>query len=248
MGKAEQYTKYLGKMLDEIRNRYLQVDARFYDIVDELGEKVYDLNPRTKFEVKLKHSYKFLDEWENGDVSSAYVLDILKTWDIEDVANLSVIRPLNNFMYAHDEFAEHVKGTIAQIRSEIIPMYKMYLERMIKFFEMASKVDARQIPVTWLEVTSEVDGSIKTKCDELTLNQVVRQIDAYVLKYIDHKMFLENNMVCISEVPHGGVQRSHWIFAPEAYVNFLKKTYDINESLDTDGDVAYVKKIIGEYV
>ncbi len=242
------FTSFLDKYQSTLRKKYLRIDGLYYDIIDHLKEQIKDFEFGDEFKRNPNFNltdYTFLDDWESGLISSDEVFNIISKWDIVDVANLSTTRRLRNYKVLAAETRFVVDESLEKIRQVIIPEYIAYLNLMKRFFQKAVECDQQQVKVTWMEVTVTKEDSISKSTTELTLNQTVRQVDAYVKRHIQNAYYLGKNAIMIHEHKDDkGTARSHWLFAPESYINLMKKKYNIDDELDDSDDKNYLKDLL----
>ncbi len=243
------YTNILERYQGFLKRKFNEVEDVYYSEVDELTQKLGDLD--SKFEdvdFNLKN-FSFIKEWEEGLVDSKYVYNIVRSWDAEEIAHTSMTRRMNNFMFKYEDTADYVKYTLAQVKEKALPLYIKYIEMLKKFFEKAADCDSKQEKITWITITAFKDNTTTNYAYDFTLNQTIRQLERHVIDYADQLFYMGNNAVCFNESPDtSGIIRSHWLFAPQNYINFLKSTYKIREALDLKDDAAYVKNMIAEHI
>ncbi len=239
----KRYQSFMGRQFNES-------ETKFNDLMDELIKKLVDLGISTQ-DIPLLTIPKvsFVEDWERGLLTSKGVYNLLKGWDVNEVAHKHLTRKLTKFMFDHDTAADYVKGVLPIIKADIIPVYEKYLKTMIRFFDKARQCDEGQVELTWLEVVIE-GAKINKYVDDLTLNQVIRQINYVVAQNIDNSYFLDDNIIVIDCGLHAktGIQRTHWLFAPASYIKLLRALFDIRESLSAKDDSAYIQKLIGDYI
>lgn len=232
-----------------IRAQYSKFEDSYYELITELVEKIKDLDGYDIPSFDMAE-FEFILDWENGMQSSSEVYEILKTFDISEVAKARVVRRLENYMMANDELAEIVKHTIAQLKENSLPLYTRYLEMVRGFFLRASESENKQTKLTWLQTNIDEgnDGKTVKEIEEITLNQVIRQLDTFVIPQQASSNHLGDNVIVFDEDTDGyGLKRVHWIFGPKAAINLIRGLYDIKTSLDIHEDGAYLKRITGEY-
>lgn len=248
--KIENYTRFLGRYQNSLKIKFEKIEDEYYTIVDELIEKLDDLEPAEKWKEPPEFELgqlRIIQDWESGLASSNDVLDMLEGWDLEETARLHMTLKLRNYMFRNEEFTEYLKPVIAEVNAKVAPLYLGYLKNLKTFFTRATECDMAQIDLTWLEVV--VGKETKTSIAEMTLNQTVRQLTTFVWRYVDSSFFLGDHIICLNEGPdEKNVHRSHWVFGPKAYIDMLKEIFEINDSLDIQDDIVYIKRLIGPYL
>jgi hypothetical protein len=230
-----------------IGNQRTDIDKDYGDIIDDLMEKLYDLenNPREWPDFELVE-FEFLLDWEQGLQPSEYVHRIISKWNIEEVAKTKLTRSLTNYMFKFETTAELIKPAIEEVRLKVLPRYVQYLKALQLFFRKAAECDRMQLPMTWLQVTSK-DGDVTKDLQNLTLNQVIRQIDTFLVDNIDSCYAIEDNAACFETVSEEGGRRWHWILGPKSYLSMIKALFDVREVINLKSDIDYLKKTLAEY-
>lgn len=244
--KPASYKKFIENFQTMLQKKFSAVEEKYYAVVDELEQKLDDIDEEDIPEFTLRN-FTFLHQWEAGLISSRAVYDILKDWEPEEVAYLSLIRKLNNYMFAKEKHADLMKGVIALVKEQALPEHVKYVNHLINFFAHAAELDSKQIPISWVTVRAAPTG-LDTSCIDMPLNQLIRQLNYGILTSVNQKFYLEDNIICLNErMTKSSVLKSNWIFAPKSYINELKSIYNISEQLDPADDISYIKKLIGEY-
>lgn len=245
MTKLEKWQHFLRRRFQELENSY-------YPVVDNLVQKLADLeevNRKTLPDLDI-HQFSFLKEWQDGQISSKNVLTIIKTMDFDKVAKTQLTRRLDHFIEnkQNTRMSDYVIPCRDLILRHSVPIYVRYLNMLRQYFEKLVDVDATQEKVTWIEQIHKPDTSIELKIEDLTLNQVVRRLDTIVIPFNNSKYVVGDNTLCLDEDMAKGARAVHWIFAPKCYIDLLKKNFKVNESMDIVQETEYIKKIIGVYI
>lgn len=242
MTKIEKYQHFLRRKFQELENSY-------YPLVDDLTQKLHDIDGINKKRIPDLdiHQFSFIKEWQNGDVSSSYVLAILKTLNIHQVADTQLTRRLSNYISSRNPGVIHdyVLPCRAIIAEKSVPLYAKYLEMLVKYFEKLVEIDQTQEPVTWIEQTFIPKEETKMKVEDLTLNQVIRQLDCQVIPFNHTRYYVGDNVICLDEELSKGGYSIHWIFAPKAYIDELKSYFDVTDAMDLKSESEYIKRIVG---
>lgn len=246
-------TSNLRRYQELMGKKFKESEGAYYTVIDDLTQKLGDLDEcgggADVPDFMLKR-FPFIYEWENGEISAAQALHRLKQMDPEEVAHKHLTRALTNYMFKDNRAAEYIKGILPDIKTNIVPTYKRYLELLTRYFQKMADEDAKQVPVSWLEVSIQKDDSFRTNLTDMPVNQVINYLDTYFLRdIVKNGYFFGNNVIVIDEDwPNAAGQRTtHWLFMPTAYAGLLKSLYDINNVLDLETDREYINGIIKEY-
>lgn len=244
-------TKSLRTFQELMGKKFRESEGMYYTLIDDLTQKLGDMDECggeiPDFNIK---SFPFIHDWEHGFCSSQEVARRLKHMDPREVAHKQLTRKLTNYMFENEAASEYIKGILPEIKTRICPVYERYLCLLTRYFEKIAEEDAKQIPLTWLEVSFQKDDSFETKTLDMPMNQVINYLDTFFLFDINKNgYFFGDNVIFIEEdVPNGqGERTDHWIFAPKAYVTTLKALYDIDNALDIESAGGYIFGIIKEY-
>lgn len=252
MQVIENSTNSLRLYRDLMAKKFKESEGLYYGYVDDLTEKLGDLDfhgdtPVPGFEIR---QFDFIKDWEYGEISSADVHFFLKKMNPSDVAEKHLTRKLTNYMFQNEEAANYIKCVLPEIKSKVLPVYTRYLHMLTSYFNKLAIEDAKQEPVTWLEVAIQVDGSFKTSIKDMPINQAINILDTYFIHDVtENGHYLGNNTLVIpEEAPDGtGVRATQWLFAPAEYISLLKGLYDVDKELDLESDGAYIHGIIKGY-
>lgn len=248
MSKIQKWQHFLRRKFQETENAY-------YPIIDDLTQKLADLELHTrKGELKFPdfdiHQFSFIKDWQDGDKSSRQVYAILKTMDMPLVAETQLTRRLDHYMHGRQEtiIGDYVIPCKELVLRKAVPLYAKYLDMLVRYFAKLVEIDQQQEPVTWLEQMHNEDGTIARKIEDLSLNQVIRQLDHQVIPFSDTRYTVGDNIICLNEEMARGAYAIHWLFAPKSYIDELKKQYKIKDVMDIKQEAEYIGKLIGAYV
>jgi hypothetical protein len=236
------YTEILRHWCRFIFNAKDTSEGIYYAIIEDLTEKLDDLEIKEWPDFELVE-FDFLVEWELGVLSSSDVYEIIKKWDISQVTKKKLTRHLTDFMFKYEDAAEYIKATMVTIEEKAIPEYEKYLKAMVNFFKKAAECDSHQESIAWLQIT-EKDNVIKNSVENLTLNQVIRQLDNYVVGYAKRSYSVGDNVVCF-ETGSDGAKDYHWVVGLKSYIQVIKAMFDVTTHIkETD----VLKDKIKDYV
>ncbi len=231
-----------------LKKKYTEFDDAYWLELDELRFKIRDLGYDMP-ELRLRE-FAFIRDWQNGKVSSSQVHEIFKGMDLESVANTRITRRLSNFMLQCDDVADYVKHVIAGLKVEngAVQLYVKYLTMLRKFFEVLARIDAEQVPVTWLEqeLPDTATGSMRTRIQDMPLNQFIHFMDTFIIGSIQGTYSIGDNIIVFDE-SHDKGRMIHWVFAPKSYIDILKTLYKIKEVMPLEDEKAYLIKLIEGY-
>ncbi len=231
-----------------MENKYRELEGQYYPIVDELEQKLFDLdgiNINLIPDFTLRE-FSFVKDWQEGYVDSQYVLSIITTFDKERVAKDRLTRKLSNYMlmkHQKDAVLDYITPVRALIETHAVPLYVTYLNMMEKFFTKVTDLEKNQMKVTWIEQVTENNRLKDSSVHDMTINQVIRQIQTEVMPYNINKYFIGSNIIIFDERL---VEKNstHWIFAPAEYVDILKKEFKVYDFMDISLKDAYIKDMI----
>lgn len=235
-----------------LRRKFQLLENVYYPIVDDLAQKLSDLDgvdPKSVPDFDI-HQFSFIREWQDGDLTSQHVLTILNTLNMEKVATTQLTRRLTNYIFNKQNTiaSDYVLPCREMILTRAVPIYILYLEMLRKYFTKLVEVDQAQEKITWIEQMHNSDQSVSMKADDLTLNQVIRQLDHQVIPFNSTRYTVGDNLICLDEEMARGAYAIHWICAPKAYIDELKKQFKITDVMDIAQEADYIKKIIGVYI
>lgn len=231
-----------------LKKKYTEFEDAYWLELDELRLKVRDLGYDMP-ELRL-HEFAFIRDWQNGKVSSTQVHEIFQSMDLERVANVRITRRLSSFMLQCDDVADYVKHVIAGLKAEkgAVELYVKYLNMLRKYFEVLARIDAEQVPITWLEqeLPETATGQMRTRIQDMPLNQFIHFMDAFIIGSIQGTYSVGDNIVVFDE-SHDNGRMIHWVFAPKTYIDILKTLYKVKEALEFEQEKAYIVKLIEGY-
>ena len=237
-----------------LQKKFNQVELAYYPIIDNLTQKLSDLDTIDKKLIPdfTIEEFSFIKQWQNGEVDSKYVFDILRLQekDFEKIAIAKITRRLSNYILHKENSTaiEYVKTVRDKLLVTTVPVYRTYLDMLLKYFRKAVEIDTPQEKMTWIEQIFKSDGTSATRIWDYTFNQTVRQIDTYVLGYNEYRYSVGSNMVAFDEDLTGGVRAIHWICGPTGYINELKNQFKVTKSMDMLEEKEYIKRIIGAFI
>jgi hypothetical protein len=235
-----------------LRRRYQEVENCYYPLIDELVQKLIDLDEVNAKNIPdlILHQFAFIKEWQNGDIPSSHVLIILKSMDMNKVALMQLTRRLDNFMnsQANNSAKDYIIPCRAILVEKCAPLYSRYLLFLVKYFSKLVEIDKAQEKITWIEKFTNIDNKTTTSIADYSLNQVMRQLDSQIVPFSQTKHAVGDNIICIDEDMAKGAFSVHWLFAPKCYIDFLKKEFNIKDVMDLDKEASYIKRLIEGYV
>lgn len=244
-------TSNLRRYQELMAKKFKESEGAYYTVIDDLTQKLGDIDLQGQavpgFEL---YGFPFITDWEHGWISATSVHQRLMLMKPEEVAHKHLTRRLTSYMFQNDMAAEYIKGILPDIKTRICPIYKKYMEMLTEYFRKLSVEDAKQIPLTWLEVHHQKDGSLTTSLKDMPINQAVNHLDTYFLNEITKEGYwFGTNVIVIDEdfpTVHGD-RTTHWLFAPTAYTHMLKTMYDVVNELDLETNGKYIHGLIKEY-
>ncbi len=235
-----------------LRRKFQEVENSYYPTIDDLTQKLFDTDKSARrnppdFDIR---QFEFLKEWQNGDVSSKHVSLILNTMDLRKVADTQLTRRLKNYMKTRKDATidDFVQPVINIVLISAVPLYVSYLNMLKGYFNKLAEEDSKQELVTWIEQKHGVEKEVIKRIDDLTLNQVLRQLDNQVMPFNTSKYVMGDNLICLDEELARGAFAFHWIFAPKSYIDKIKKEYKIEEYADLKSENTYIQKLIEGYL
>ncbi len=236
-----------------LRQRFQLVENLYYSITDDLTQKLEDLSDeRDTVHIPdlTLYQFSFIKEWQDGDKSSQEVYDILETLNLENVALTQLTRRLDHYVQDKQDsvFSEYVIPCKQLIIQNAVPRYAKYLETLRRYFKKLAVIDESQEYVTWLERVYLKDDSLKTKIEDLSLNQVSRRLDCHIIPFNNTRYVVGENIICLDEEMTEGAYCIHWLFGTKSHIDKLKETFKIKDKMDIHQEAEYIKNIIGAYV
>jgi len=102
---------------------------------------------------------------------------------------------------------------------------------MKRFFRNMAEIDQRQMKLSWVQQFMKVDQGTEVVSEEMTLNQTIHHIDAFI-SGSDHQSFhLRDQVIVFSEEVGVDDRAIHWIFGPRTYIELIRKIFNIKEDL-----------------
>lgn len=241
----QRYQHFLRKKFQEMENFYYPQIQELQDKLEDLGE----IQPQHIPDFGL-HTFSFLKEWQYGEVSSEYVYKLLKGMNLASVAEKTICRRLRNFMEGKERLDSYIyiKAAHDSLQVKCAPLYLKYLECLVKYFEKMAEIDKKQVRLTWIEQIFKKDGSVASRAREISLNQMHREIDSNIIPHNDHKYMVGNNVIVFDEDLANEDLACHWVFGPQNYIELLKTSFKVTETMDCAEDKAYVQKLIGTFI
>ncbi len=248
MSKIQKWQHFLRRKFQETENSY-------YPIIDDLVQKLSGVE-----EIKASgysnlpdfdiHQFTFIKDWQQGEKSSRQVYSILKTMDMQIVAETQLTRRLDNFIHNKENSLvySYIIPCRALILQNSVPLYFKYLDMLVRYFAKLVEIDQAQEKITWLEQMHDEDGIVKRKIEDLPLNQVIRQLDHQVMPFNTSRYFVGDNIICLDEEMSRGAYAIHWLFAPKAYIDELKGQFKVTDVMDIKQEAGYISKLIGAYI
>ncbi len=235
-----------------INSRYLEFESKHDEIISELAKNLKELGCSSLPDFHV-YEFSFINDWTYGDKSSREVKNILSSlWSDSfskaDVARNRLTRKLLNFTDTRDGVSNLIKEAISRINLEVVPVYIVYLSVMENYFNSAAMFDEDQEKLQWIEL-----DLTEKKMGSFYINQVIRQIDTYLLDTGNEVCFsmVGDNVIQINELREEKDSEkviSHWIFGPSAYISQLCKLYNITIYSPIEDEVEVLEKLIEEYV
>lgn len=238
-----------------LRRKFQETENSYYPIMDEFTQKLADLEIHTRTGI-LKmpdfdiHQFSFIKDWQIGQKSSKEVYSILKTMNVSEVAETSLTRRLDHYRANNKTqvIADYIEPVKALILKNSVPLYSSYLNMLVRYFAKLVEADMMQEKVTWIEQLHDSNAKISKKIQDMTINQVVRQLEHQVIPFNNRKYSVGKNLICLDEEMTHGAHAVHWIFAPQVYIDELKKEFKIVDVMSIDQETDYIKSLIGTYI
>lgn len=235
-----------------MRKKYAELEKAYYPIVDDLEQKLSDMEHVDKKQIPDFNieEFNFIKEWQQGLIDSKSVWDILKTWDLNAVAKTKLTRRLTNYMFHKEDsiVADYVREVRVQLLERAVPVYLTYLQMVLKYFEKLTIEEETEPKITWLEQVFQPDGSQHDGIQDYTFNQVLFQLNTGVMDECESKSYAGDNLIVFDEALSDGLVSMHWLFGPKAYIDEIKLKFNIMKVMDIDVEKAYIKRVVGAYV
>lgn len=235
------YQKWLSKTFQEI-------ELNYYREIDELTQKLNDIDlPRnTTIPDFTLREFNFITQWEQGLLSSGDVCDVFDKIDVHQAARGRLTKRLLNFMMNNETLADYVKPVITAVENSCLETMEKYITMMHRYFTKMDEIDQDQIQITWVEQIFQ-HSDMRLRHIDMPLNQAIKHIEAFILKDLNQKFYIQDQIVVFDEDLGQEDRVIHWIFGPRTYVELIKALFEIRETL-TDADTSiYLKKLMGNY-
>lgn len=219
----------LPKYRDWLKKKYIEFHDEYMDVYVDLRKKLLDLGV-ARLPTSSIEQFQFIEDWLCGDIPASRCFEIMDKMDIGLVAKRRITRRFVNYMFTHEETAEYVKFTIQQLDERVVPLYIGYLNLLKKYFEVLTRHEVNQVPITWIEHSIH-NGQIETKIYEIPLNQLISRIDYFILGSLKQKFYFKDAAVVLDEQVRE-IRYLHWIFGTEACIKTLKEIYLIQTELN----------------
>lgn len=238
------YDNFLKLFQTNLGKKFTEIESYYYPEIDELVKKMDDLDlhgitAMPSFDLT---QFSFIKEWLNGTKSSEEIVKVFDQMDLEAAAKAKLTKRLVNYMMNNEVACDYFKPVIARIDDLCVARMVRYLEVMHKFFIKLAESDKNQVPITWLEQYMS-PGDTTSATWELTLNQVIRQIDGSIIGNVKDKFFFDKNVLVLDEV-NDDDRTIHWLFAPESYISLLKTLYQVKEELSGASEKEYLQNVL----
>lgn len=235
-----------------MRRKFQEMENCYYPHINELVEKLDDLgeiHPEHIPDFGL-HTFTFIKDWQYGDVSSEYVLSILKGMNHESVAEKTVCRRLRNFALGKEKLDSYsyIQAVHDSLHVKCVPLYLKFLEMQTKYFEKMVEIDKKQVRLMWIEQVFKKNGEVTSRGREISLNQMYREIDSNILPHNDHKYVVGDNVIVFDEDLAEDDLACHWIFGPKNYISLLKNSFKVKETMDVVDEKAYIQRMIQGFI
>lgn len=231
-----------------LKKSFSSIEAAYYGHVDELIQKLGDMEiPELVVPDFTLSDYSFVVQWEIGNESSADVCDAFSKMDFNSAAKAKLTKRLINFMMDNDIIADYVKPVVASIDRDCTHLMVKHLGMMQNFFNKMSEIDKQQIPICWIEQKFEAGGMTSVH-NEMPLNQAIKQIDTYIIKQAQQKLFMGDQIIILDENLGDSNRTLHWLFAPRSYTELLKVLFQIKEKCEGKAEEVYLKKLFEVYI
>lgn len=229
-----------------LRDKFAEIEDIYYSEIDDLNQKIGDIEDvKADPEDFTLTKYSFIQEWENGVISSAEVYRIMNIMNIEQAAKAKITKRLLNHMIKYDELANVIKPVLTELNGECVKRMVRYLEMMRVFFKKMTEIDNTQMKLSWVQQIFEKDKGVDVISGEMTLNQTIHHIEAFINKSAMQRFYLKDQIVVFDEEIGTEDRAIHWIFAPRSYIELLKVLFNIKEKLG-DEEMDFLKSMVKE--
>lgn len=230
-----------------LRKKYLEIERAYYDQIDELTRYIRDLElPDSIDPIDFTLTeYSFIEQWQDGLISSAEVFRIMEVMDIENAAKAKITKRLTNYMVKYEVLEPHIKPTIAELNKDCMDLMVEYLTMLRRAFKKMKELDETQIKVTWVQQFFKEDKSDEIVHEEMTLNQTIHHIDAFINKSAGQRFRLKDQIIVFDEEIGTSDRAVHWLFAPRQYIELIRVLFNVKEELGND-EIEFLKNLIKE--
>lgn len=237
-----------------LKEKFQQIESLYYDEIDELTQYISDLDlpgvPKDKNGSLLEdftlQEYSFVKDWEDGMISSRRAYEIMsKITDLRQAAQAKITKRLSHYMHNYDVLREYIKPTISELNGECVKQMMEYLEMLRRVFKKMAEIDDNQIQVTWVQQFFKKDKPDELIYQEMSLNQSIHHISAFIHKTSGQRFFLKDQIVVFDEEIGFDDRAIHWLFAPRQYIELIRVLFNVKEKLG-DEEIEFLKNIIKE--
>lgn len=230
-----------------LASRYEQILDNYNNLIDDLVEKLKDLEfsgPMPDLELT---EFSFISEFEIGNITAKEVVNRFKKMNnLEDVASRKLTKKLYKFIEKNDgHCVSFFKYTLQEIKDKILPDYARYLKMLSMLFQKMSTIDDQQVKLSWLMVDFE-NNQVNKNIFDLTLNQTIRQIAFYCRT--STKFSIGENILTFDVSYDENCRQVHYIFGPRYYIKFLKEHFNVIKDSSLSEDREYISNLIRDYI
>lgn len=238
----------IGLFQRHLMKKFADIETAYYLQIDELTQKLGDMDLATDIKIPdfTMQEFSFITQWEQGLMSSGEVCDIFEVMDIHQASKSKLTKRLINFMMDNDSLADYIKPVIAGIENDCMENMEKYLVMMQRYFVRMDTVDQSQIEISWVEQIFD-DGEVLMKHHDMPLNQAIKHIETFILKDLNQKFYIQDQIIVFDEDLGHDDRIIHWIFAPRTYIELMKVIFEIRETLTDEDSVVYLKKLMGNF-
>lgn len=211
-----------------VEANYKALEDAFYVALDDLEQKLGDLN--ISMPISSLPTFEFITNWLTGDFSATYVFNRLDKLDIPDVARKQLTRKLTTLMFENAEVSEYVKLTIAKIKEEVVPLYEKYLKSLLVYFKILSFVEAKEMPLVWVEKRIKENGTSEVWKHQMPTDQLIKKFLAYDLSNTNVKLRLGMNMVSFHENYNINIKYQNVVLGPKRSIDQVAKELGISRT------------------
>jgi hypothetical protein len=235
----------LGLYQKWLKRKFEVIETIYYNNIDELSRFIKDLeiaDDLVPMDFTLTE-YSFVEQWQNGIISSAEVYRVMSIMDIETAAKAKITKRLTNYMIDNEILAKHIKPTIEELNKTCMDLMVEYLNIMKRAFKKMAELDEKQIQVTWVQQFFKAGEADQIIHEEMTLNQTVRHIASFIDKSAGQRFRLKDQIIVFDEEMGFDDRAVHWIFAPRQYIELLRVLFNVKDELGND-EIEFLKTLI----